>query len=208
MRRFVLTLILIMQAPYLIAGTQCTYSTYKWNTIERKVVGFERVSKSYEELSENEVDNLTGCTICEEDQREILISGIKSFKVCKFLADDIEDVLLRSIAKGQKIKEIIGYRVGMTKGEADKAGNRTQFSFHSFGVAIDVNSAFNGLYDECIVFDSHCRLIKGGNWVEKSPYSLKPDSYLVEAMKEKGFKWGGEIEGKQKDFMHFSLTGY
>jgi len=26
-------------------------------------------------------------------------------------------------------------------------------------------------------------------------------------MVAEGFKWGGEIEGRQKDFMHFSLSG-
>ena len=30
---------------------------------------------------------------------------------------------------------------------------------------------------------------------------------IVRAMREAGFHWGGEMEGDQKDFMHFSVTG-
>ena len=30
----------------------------------------------------------------------------------------------------------------------------------------------------------------------------------LELFKEAGFRWGGEIEGQQKDFMHFSPSGY
>jgi len=37
---------------------------------------------------------------------------------------------------------------------------------------------------------------------------LHADSNIVRAIEDIGLKWGGEIDGKRKDFMHFSPTGY
>ncbi len=38
--------------------------------------------------------------------------------------------------------------------------------------------------------------------------AVKPEPSECSYEMQAGFKWGGEIAGKQKDFMHFSLTGY
>lgn len=106
------------------------------------------------------------------------------------------------------LREVTGYRVGMTRGEIDATGNHTGFSNHSFGVALDVNAEQNGLYENCINFDSSCRLVMGGQWHPRQTFSLTKDSVIVLEFKRNGFLWGGEIPGQQKDFMHFSLTGY
>jgi len=59
-------------------------------------------------------------------------------------------------------------------------GSRTAASLHSWGLAIDVNAAWNGL--------------------GKEP-QLSPD--FVKCFTDNGFKWGGEF--KRKDGMHFEL---
>ena len=187
---------------------ECTYSTYRWNVASRQAVNFERINHPYAELSEEEVDSATGCTLCEEDQELIRIAGVNPFRVCKKLASRLRDVMDRVVSEGEPIYEVTGYRVGRTKGEPDENGNRRDFSNHSYGTAIDINQGLNGLYDRCIDFGPGCRLIRGGEWSPGRPGSLTADSVTVRAMKEAGFKWGGEIAGKQKDFMHFSISGY
>lgn len=96
----------------------------------------------------------------------------------------------------------------MTKGDVDALGHRTRFSNHSFGIAIDINEQQNGLYDRCIRFGPACRLRRGGVWNPDQAGSLTRDSPVVKALGQIGLKWGGAIEGRQKDFMHFSPSGY
>jgi len=214
---------LILFAPFLIkillltsfisssvfaVDKSCSYSTYRWNTQLKKAVDFRQVKHSYSSLRPYEIDRLTGCTVCQEDQITLVIGNIKSFKVCKIIATGLRQQFTQLINSGAPINKIVGYRVGMTKGNIDYHGNRTQFSNHSFGIAIDINDEQNGLYDRCITFDSRCRLIKGGEWKVENKASLKPNSPIVISMKKLGFKWGGEIKGRQKDFMHFSPSGY
>ncbi len=84
-----------------------------------------------------------------------------------------------------------------------------EFSNHSYGIAIDINTDHNGLYGNCVEFGPQCQLIRGSLWRPGvDPYSLQLNGLVVKKLKEIGFKWGGEIKGKQKDFMHFSLSGY
>lgn len=186
----------------------CSYTTYSWNTIERKANSYQTINKPYADLLPEEKDASSGCTVCREDQQEIQLSGMKPFMVCAKLAADIRAGLEKAIQQGQLVTDVVGYRVGKTKGDVDAKGNRTQFSNHSFGVAIDVNTDHNGLYDNCFTFNDSCRLIKGGAWSATRPESIKPDSPIVGIMKTYGFNWGGKIQGKQKDMMHFSKTGY
>ncbi len=191
-----------------IASQSCHYSTYKWNVNLRKAVEIKKVNKLRSELSTAEIDMVSGCSLCEEDQEIIRLPGLNEFKVCKKVAPKIKSVLIQLIEQGQPIHNVVGYRVGMTRGNVDAQGNRTQFSNHSFGVAIDINTDQNGLYDNCMQWSSKCRLIKGGPWDPANPASWTSDSITVRLFKQQGFLWGGEIKGQQKDFMHFSPTGY
>lgn len=187
---------------------QCTYFTYKWNVRDRKAVERHKIVKPLSELTATEIDNQTGCTVCEEDQVTLTFVGLRPFKVCKVIAPHVQAIITALQRKQAPLLDVVGYRVGMTRGEIDSKGNRTGFSNHSFGVALDVNTNQNGLYENCIRFNSTCRLIKGGQWNSYQEFSLTKDSMIVQEFKRNGFHWGGEIVGQQKDFMHFSPTGY
>lgn len=206
--RLLLALAMLTAAGGAAADPQCTYSTYKWNVNIRRAVEPRMVSKPMSELTDAERDPATGCTVCLEDQVEMNFPGLRRFLVCKKLAPSVEKIISELLRQHAPLKDVVGYRVGMTRGNPDGAGNRTGFSNHSFGVALDINTAQNGLYENCSRFNSACRLIKGGAWNPKHELSLTADSLIVRVFKQNGFKWGGEIAGLQKDFMHFSPTGY
>ena len=208
MYRVVLAFLLGFIITSASARELCTYRTYSWNTIEKKSVNHELVTKSYADLSESEVDPLTGCSVCEQDQRTINLAPLKSFKVCHVFAGQIEDIVTGLIRSGEPVYSVTGYRVGKTRGTVDHNGNRTQFSNHSYGIAIDINPEQNGLYDNCLEFNDSCRLIRGGSWSPENRGSLSADGVVVNAFKDLGLKWGGQIQGWQKDFMHFSPSGY
>ncbi len=208
MQKISIILLLLLFPLTLNAEAMCHYSTYKWNTLSKTAVDFKEVNKPYQQLSPLEKDPRTGCTVCEEDQSTITLPGLKPFQVCKYLAPKLEQALLRIRAAGEPLLSITGYRVGMTKGDADKEGDRTRFSNHSFGIAIDINRQQNGLYANCLNFGPQCQLLQGGPWRAGQHGSLTHDSFTVRALKSLGLVWGGEIPGKQKDFMHFSPTGY
>ena len=203
-----LLLVVLYLACSAASASRCTYSTYTWNTVDKAAVNFQTVDKSYAEIAPEEIDPNTGCTVCREDQRTIDIPPLKPFKVCRVLAPRIEAVLRTLIRDGQPIDTITAYRVGKTRGDADAKGNRTRFSNHSFGIALDINAAHNGLYDRCFEFGPNCRLIQGGPWNPDEPGSLTEEGDVVRLLQSIGFKWGGRIGGRQKDFMHFSPTGY
>ncbi len=186
----------------------CTYQTFKWNVNRRGSLAHEKIHHSYSNLTSEEIDPITGCTVCEEDQETISIPPLAPFRVCRVLAPVVRKTLLILIQQGEPIYEVIGYQVGRTRGQPDADGNRTEFSNHSYGIAIDINPQLNGLYDHCVRFSPNCRLIRGGPWCPGQPGTLTLESPIVKATKAAGFRWGGEIEGHQKDFMHFSLTGY
>ncbi len=189
--------------------TTCTYETYTWNTRLKQAVEFHVVQRDYDALTAAEIDGPTGCTVCEEDQAVINIDGIEPFRVCHVIAPQVTAIFQSLVERGKAIFKIEGYRVGKTRGDTDKDGNRTRFSNHSYGIALDINSGQNGLYDRCLEFNSQCRLIRGGPWKPgRIEGSLLPDGDVVRLFKEAGFQWGGEISGRQKDFMHFSPSGY
>ena len=102
--------------------------------------------------SHAEVDADTGCTVCDEDQVVIEIDGVAPFRVCRIVAPQVTAILQRLSETEFPFFEIEGYRVGQTRGDADENGNRTRFSNHSFGIALDINPGQNGLYDRCPVF--------------------------------------------------------
>jgi len=186
----------------------CTYEMQIWNVNQKSSSDTRKVKHSYAELAANEQDSATGCTVCSEDQERISIPPLQPFSLCFQLAPRVRSILGDMIINGAPIHTVVGYHVIKSRGPVDGNGNRTEFSNHSFGTAIDINSELNGLYDNCIEFGSQCRLIRGGEWKPGVPGTLDKSNSIVTLFKQAGFKWGGEIAGKQKDFMHFSITGY
>ncbi len=206
--RYILGVLLLIPLFPAHGQEMCTYSTYSWNIAQREAVNHSTVSKPYSELQPYEIDLTTGCTLCQEDQATVQLPGIKPFMLCKRFAKDVGSALEWAMEQNITIHSISGYRVGKTRGDADSNGNRTQYSNHSFGIALDINENQNGLYENCIEFSPACKLRKGGPWRPGTAGTLTSDSLIVRLMKEIGLKWGGEIQGKQKDFMHFSPSGY
>jgi hypothetical protein len=186
----------------------CTYEALVWNVYSKSSGAVRKVSHSYADLAPNELDPVTGCTVCSEDQVRISIPPLQPFSLCYKLAPRMRSVIETMMRGSAPIHTVDGYRVVRSRGPIDESGNRTEFSNHSFGTAIDINPEQNGLYDNCIRFSPDCRLVRGGQWLPGMPGTLEKDSAIVTALRSAGFLWGGEIAGKQKDFMHFSLTGY
>jgi hypothetical protein len=188
-------------------GDDCTYETWDWDTIQKKATNRRRISKPKSDLTQEERGLTEGCSVCEEDQVELQIESLPAFKACKVFRARIERAVKKAVSEGFPITSIVGYRVGKSKGPLNSSGQRTQFSNHSFGTALDFNSEKNGLYDSCIQFGPGCKLLRGGGYRPELPGAVTRGSGLYQSMTAEGFKWGGEIVGKQKDFMHFSLTG-
>jgi hypothetical protein len=186
----------------------CSYEIRIWNVIQKSSVGVNKVSHPYAELAPEERDPLTGCSVCSEDQEIISIPPLPVFSICYQLAPRIRSLVESIVRRGAPIHTIEGYRVVKSRGPVDGNGNRTGFSNHSYGTAIDINPEQNGLYDNCIAFGPQCRLIRGGEWRTGVTGTLDKNDEIVVLFKHEGFRWGGEIAGRQKDFMHFSLTGY
>lgn len=201
-------LLLLSNDPALAEPASCTYTTYKWNVAQRKAVERKRVRHPYSQVAPFERDSLTGCTVCEEDQVVVRLPGLPPVRMCHAVAERVAPALTGLIEQGEPIFRIVAYRVGMTRGDTDAAGNRTRFSNHSFGIALDINDDRNGLYDHCIQYGPRCRLIKGGAWTPGKAGSWTGNSAVVQALEQVGLRWGGQIAGRQKDFMHFSPTGY
>lgn len=202
-------LLLMLCAPATLFANECHYQEWRWNVIEQRAVQHTSIVKDSALLTPEERDAASGCSVCEEDQQEIHVAGIPRFSVCKRYAAAVEDSLHQLLSQGEQITSVIGYRVGRSRGAIDASGNRTAFSNHSYGIAIDINSEHNGLYDRCQIFNAECRLLRGGAWrPESDPLSLKRSGPIVTQMRAIGFLWGGEIAGQQKDFMHFSPSGY
>ena len=200
-------LLCLVLAPSALAQETCTYSTWAWRSEAQRAENFETIEKPYAVLEVTERDPLTGCTVCEEDQQEISLPGLAPFFMCKAVADDVERALMNAMEGGFEIRTVTGYRVGKTRGALDADGLRTKFSNHSFGMAIDINAERNGLYDQCVEFSSRCRLLRGGGWRPGASGAITPGTPLYQELRAIGFKWGGELEGRQKDFMHFSPSG-
>jgi len=212
-RSFSLLLVLFVLWPPVSEARElpatCSYQTYAWNTRLKQAVDVRLVQHDYRALTKEEVDEASGCTVCQADQVTIQLRELEPFQVCHVVAARVREVLTQLIREGEPILKVEGYRVGKTRGEADRNGNRTRFSNHSFGIALDINPEQNGLYDHCRSFDARCRLIRGGLWQPGAIMgSLLPGGPVISLFKQAGFKWGGEIKGRQKDFMHFSPSGY
>lgn len=214
LRLFVLIILMgVLGAPSVSMGEDktpetCTYEVAVWNVKEKRVIEVQKTRHPYKEVTKEETEAATGCTVCSEDQVLVSLPSVPDFWICRKLAPKVKKTLLGLVENGSTIKSIRGYRAIRSKGPIDESGNRTLLSNHSFGTAIDINRELNGLYNRCFEFGPTCRLVLGGHWRPGVPGTLTGDGPVVRAMKRIGFKWGGEIEGRQKDFMHFSLTGY
>ena len=189
------------------ASQSCTYELGIWNVAAGKVLERKRIDKPKSELRPEEIDEW-GCTPCIEDQVSVTLSNGVSFQMCTRLAEPVREALEKVLESGLPIDTVVGYRPSMSKGPVDARQNRTQLSNHAFGSALDINEAHNGLYTHCLRWSPSCRLIRGGPWQPGSAHSLTADHPVVREMMAIGFLWGGEIQGIQKDMMHFSKSGY
>jgi hypothetical protein len=189
------------------AQVNCEYSYTVWNTILKKSEGPFRVNKPYSQLSKLE-KSPEGCTPCEIDQQLMRLNNGLSFTACKSFAQKFKKTLDKILESGRKIETVLGYRPSISKGQMDALGRRTVFSHHAFGTAIDINENFNGLYTNCINWNAGCQLIKGGAYSPQHPLAIRDNDEFVTNFKGLGLRWGGQIQGIQKDFMHFSFDGY
>lgn len=185
----------------------CTYKYRIWNVKEKRSIREVNIQKPYVDLLPTEIGPL-GCTPCQEDQTEILLIDKNKLTICKKIATKIQNAINTAIIKGLKITSLKGYHPQMSRGKIMPNGDRTELSNHSFGVALDVNPEHNGLYDQCVEWGPQCRLLMGGRYNPNSKDAIKSSDHIVMELKLIGLEWGGKIAGKQKDFMHFSPTGY
>ena len=206
LRLLFLSMSVMLTAPTALASDVCTFSDWAWNSAAGRAENFREVKMPRAEISPEQRHPTLPCSVCREDQVRISAGG-SSGLICKAIAGEVEDALRRAEDAGFTINTLTGYRVGRTKGPLDARGLRTQYSHHSFGLAIDINAAQNGLYDRCIEFRPQCRLRRGGRWIPNADGAINPQTPLYQEMRRAGLKWGGELEGRQKDFMHFSLEG-
>lgn len=205
MRYGCLPLILFLTVPYAGAST-CTFTDWDWHSESQKAVNIRDVKMDRTELTPEQIHPTLPCSICREDQRRVKIGSVETY-VCHIIANDIQSILEATVASGFQLDKLVGYRVGKTKGPVDSQGLRTEYSHHSFGLALDINPDKNGLYDRCSIFSSGCRLRRGGHWRPGIPGTVTPESDIYHGFNSIGLKWGGELKGQQKDFMHFSLSG-
>ncbi len=200
----------------------CTYDTWTWSVVARRAVHHRHVAKPYAQLNEEEKASdwsVTGCTMCREDQEKIALPGVRPAYICKFYAPRVQQALQEALKAGAEIESLVGYRVGRSGGPVVR-GKRTQYGWHAFGEALDINSNDNGLYAHCKRDTpaphnraelGRCRRRLGGYWLpETQPTrSLTPDGAIVSAFRRiLGWHWGGERTDTMKDLMHVSPDGY
>ncbi len=201
----------------------CHYTTYQWSMKRKTGVNRRTISKTFGELTGDEVDpNDARCSVCEENQVWLRPAdhgwpNIKPVRVCDAYASRLGKALEEMAVGGAfTLIDLEGYRPGRTRG-AVVDGLRTQMSNHGYGTAVDINARHNGLYSGCNISPvtlegiRRCRLAVGGPW---DP-TARPSTSVVRGgipyrvmTQSVGWKWGGEIAGGTRDLMHFSLTGF
>lgn len=189
----------------LVYGADCTYQPSVWHTATSRSVRSAPVVVARSALSPEERGPL-GCTPCEQDQETRHLSNGLTFRACRQVADRLVDALEQALSEGAVIRTISVYRPIRSRGPLDASGHRTVLSDHAFGVAVDINQAHNGLYGDCVTFGPTCQLLRGGPWEpDRDVESLTADHPVVRALVSAGWQWGGELPGRQKDYMHFTL---
>ena len=119
-----------------------------------------------------------------------------SLRIHKLVADDVKKVFQTAQDSGFKIYSAKGYSFR----KMNNGGSGEQ-SYHSYGIAIDINVAEN--------YSRRGKTIYAGKFWDpsKSEYSIPKDGVLVKAFNQIGWKWGGNWPGNYQDYMHFSFTG-
>ncbi|MBT5342317.1 hypothetical protein HOL59_01915 [Candidatus Woesearchaeota archaeon] len=188
-----------------VTPTTCTYLDRAW--IDGGWKNEKNIKVAYSGIKGEQIDpSGSECTLCNEDQVPITVDG-KTIKVCWKYANQVQNALQKIVDSGFPIKDIIGFREGRTYGGTD-------FGLHPYGVAIDINREINGLYNKCNVWDvNKCVLGAGGKSNAKRVASVSgtitKSSPAYQQLTSIGWKWGGDWgkDNKQKDYMHFSLSG-
>jgi N-acetylmuramoyl-L-alanine amidase len=162
------------------------------------------IKKPYSKISGEEVHD-SGCTLCREDQESITIAG-QTIEVCWKYKELIEITLKKIVNSGFPIYDIRGFREGRTY------NNNQDFGEHPYGVAIDINREYNGLYNDCKEWDpNECKLHIAGKKNPKREEDIEgtitKNSAPYTAMAQINWKWGGDWTSSQKDYMHFSISG-
>lgn len=201
----------------------CTYKTYEWSVKHKGPVNHRTVTKPYTKVTQGERDpHDPRCTVCSEDQRDIDLGamgfdGMGTIRVCRYYQDQVAAAFREIADQGTfQLSDAVGYRVGKTRGPLVNH-KRTVFSNHAFGTAVDINAKYNGLYSRCDIDTvsvkalKRCKLGIGGAWnPARHPHkTITPKSVVYTAITaHTGWRWGGDISGKIRDLMHFSITGY
>lgn len=184
----------------------CTYNIWQWSTRTNSTVNHRTVRKRYSQLTADE-RHASGCTVCEEEQVELVLSEKLKVKVCRKFAEPLRAALAEALNEGFELTRLVGYRPSKTLGLPDAQGLLNGFSSHSYGTAIDLNSHQNGLYNSCVRFGPRCRLSHGGRYVPGAAGSITREGSVYSRLRALGWQWGGDWKGAQKDFMHFSVDG-
>ena len=200
----------------------CTYDIWTWSVVAHRAVDHRHVSKPYSEITAEEKASdwsATGCTICREDQETVAVAGTPSVLVCRHFAPQIRQALQAAVEAGARIDKLVGYRVGRSGGPIVN-GKRTQYGWHAFGEALDINPDANGLYGHCArkapaprtsAELAGCQRRIGGAWrpEDQPARSLTADGAIVAAFRRLvDWRWGGERTDTTKDLMHVSPDGY
>lgn len=215
-------LALLLSLTAVATPTTCSYDTWTWSVTARRIVGYHHVSKPYARLTaEDKAPDwaTTGCTLCSEDQEKVIVAGLPAVRVCRYFAPRIQKALQAAADAGARIDKLVGYRVGRSGGPIVR-GQRTQYGWHAYGEALDINPEANGLYSGCKRNTpaprsradlGRCHRRLGGFWrPDVDPArSLTPDGAIVAAFRRVlGWRWGGERTDTMKDLMHVSPDGY
>lgn len=205
--RWLFIVFIVLPALLQAQTPDCHYTPTIWNTLKKTSLTGKRISKFKTDLTAVE-QGPWGCTLCEEDQTIITLSNQLQVQLCKNIAPKAQKALNDSLNAGAEIKTIKGYRPSRSRGPLNQKGQRTQYSNHAYGVALDINEKHNGLYNNCSQWPKNCKLSKGGAYrPHQSPLSFTKSHSVVQNLQKQGWMWGGEITGPLKDFMHFSPDG-